>query len=71
MLQSCLGLGFDPQRQQVSFDEPVLPEFLNEVTLLNLALDGASADVSLRRSRKQVVVDVIGRHGPAKVVTRG
>jgi glycogen debranching enzyme/glycosyltransferase involved in cell wall biosynthesis len=71
MLQSCLGLSFDPQRLQVSFDEPVLPEFLNEVNLLNLAFDGASADVSLRRSRKQVVVDVVGRHGPTKVVTRG
>lgn len=69
MLQSCLGLGFDAERIQIRFDEPVLPAFLEEVTIRNLVLDGGSADVTLRRSRSQVVVDVQQRRGPVRVVT--
>jgi glycogen debranching enzyme len=69
MLQSCLGLGFDAERIHIRFDEPVLPAFLEEVTIRNLVLDGGSADVTLRRSRSQVVVDVLQRQGPVRVVT--
>ncbi len=53
VLQSCLGLGFDHARLHVAFDEPVLPDFLGEVTLRNLALDGGAVDVALRRSGPQ------------------
>lgn len=69
MLQSCLGLGFDSSKVHITFEEPVLPAFLGEVTVRNLVLDGGSADVSLRRSGSQVVVDVIRRLGPVRVVT--
>jgi hypothetical protein len=48
---------------------PVLPDFLGEVTLRNLALDGATVEVALRRSRLQVVVDVLDRRGSVRVVT--
>jgi glycogen debranching enzyme len=70
MLQSCLGLRFDPEQLQISFEEPVLPDFLDEVALRNLVLNGVTADVTLRRSRQQVVVEVAGRRGSIKVVTR-
>ncbi|CAA0096427.1 Uncharacterised protein [Starkeya nomas] len=70
MLRDCLGLGFDQARLQISFDEPVLPDFLDEVMLKNLSLDGGSADVALRRSRSKVVVDVLDRRGPLHVLTR-
>ncbi|WP_144861298.1 amylo-alpha-1,6-glucosidase [Mesorhizobium sp. J18] len=69
MLQSCLGLGFDPSPVQITFDEPMLPEFLGDVTIRNLVLDGGSADITLRRSGSQVVVDVLDRRGPVRVVT--
>jgi glycogen debranching enzyme len=69
MLQSCLGLGFDLNRSHVTFDGPVLPDFVGEVTLRNLALDGATVDVALRRSGSQVVVDVLDRRGSVRVVT--
>ncbi len=69
MLQSCLGLGFDPGRRHVTFDEPTLPEFLDEVTLRNLVLDGGGADVTLRRSGAKVVVDVLERRGALRVLT--
>ena len=69
MLQSCLGLGFDLNRSHITFEGPVLPDFVGEVTLLNLALDEATVDVALRRSGLQVVVDVLDRRGSVRVVT--
>lgn len=69
MLQSCLGLGFDLNRSHVTFEGPVLPDFLGEVTLRNLALDGATVDVALRRSGLQVVVDVLDRRASVRVAT--
>ena len=69
MLQSCLGLGFDLNRLHITFEGPMLPDFVGEVTLLNLALDGATVDVALRRSGLQVVVDVLDRRGSVRVVT--
>jgi len=69
MLQACLGLGFDPAQRQVTFDHPVLPEFLDEAALEGVCLQGAALDVALRRSGTQVVVDVRRRQGTLKVLT--
>ena len=69
MLQSCLGVGFDLNRSHITFEGPVLPDFVGEVTLLNLALDEATVNVALRRSGLQVVVDVLDRRGSVRVVT--
>src|SRR5690606_14966025 len=69
MLQSCLGLSFDPARLHFRFEEPALPGFLDEVALYNLRLEGGSVDVALRRSGAQVVVDVMNRRGAVRVVT--
>ncbi|MBR0665844.1 amylo-alpha-1,6-glucosidase [Roseomonas hellenica] len=70
LLQSCLGLGFDPGEAQISFTEPVLPDFLDDVVLRNLVIGGGSADVALRRSGRSVVVDVLDRKGPVRVLTK-
>lgn len=69
LLQSCLGLGFDPGEAQISFSEPVLPDFLDDVVLRNLVIGGGSADVALRRSGRSVVVDVLDRRGLVRVLT--
>src|SRR6202453_2466147 len=69
MLQSCLGVGFDLNRSHITFEGPGLPDFVDEVTLLNLPLDEATVDVALRRSGLQVVVDVLDRRGSVRVVT--
>ncbi len=67
LLQSCLGLEFDPHSMQIKFEEPHLPAFLDEVTLRNLLIGTGSADVALRRSGRHVVVDVIDRRGDVRV----
>jgi glycogen debranching enzyme len=69
MLQSNLGLGFDPDAIQITFDEPVLPSFLDKVLLRRLKVGHGWADVALRRSGQKVVVDVLDRNGAVRVVT--
>lgn len=69
LLQSCLGLDFDPNGLQISFSVPRLPSFLDEVILRRLLIGTGSVDVAIRRSRHQVVVDVINRQGDVRVLT--
>ncbi len=69
LLQSCLGLDFDPNALHVSFNEPQLPSFLDEVTLRRLQIGKSTADVTVRRSGRHVVVDVVDRRGDIRVLT--
>jgi glycogen debranching enzyme len=70
LLQSCLGLGIDPARSHLTFEDPVLPDFIDKITLRNIAIaEGSAADVMLRRSGSQVVVDILDRRGPVMVTS--
>ncbi len=68
MLQACLGLSFDPARCLVRFTRPILPESLDEVTLLNLEVGGACINVRLRRVGDEVAMNVLGRTGDIQAV---
>jgi glycogen debranching enzyme len=59
LLQSCIGLGFKLTGAEVTFEQPVLPRFLDEVTLRGLSVDGRSTDVMLKRAGSEVVVTVL------------
>jgi glycogen debranching enzyme len=69
LLQSCLGLDFDPNALHIRFNEPQLPAFLHEITLRHLLVGNSSADVAIRRSGCHVIVDVIERKGDLRVLT--
>jgi len=69
LLQSCLGLDFDPSAQEINFQEPQLPSFLDEITLEHLSVGDAQADLSIRRTGRHVVVDVIDRRGEIRITT--
>ncbi|RVJ62432.1 hypothetical protein CN166_03595, partial [Sinorhizobium medicae] len=45
------------------------PPFLDEVVLKRLRVGPGIVDIALRRSRSQVVVDVLERKGGVKVLT--
>ncbi|RWA46334.1 hypothetical protein AU476_36490 [Cupriavidus sp. UYMSc13B] len=70
MLQACLGLDFDTQEPAITFENPSLPPCLDEVVFRNLGVGDGSADVAVRRSGERVVVDVLERRGPVRVLTR-
>jgi glycogen debranching enzyme len=69
LIQSCLGLGFDIAAGQITFNEPVLPDFLDEVVLRQLSLPGGFIDVVLRRAGSGVAVHVLDRVGDVRAVT--
>ncbi|THD48205.1 MAG: amylo-alpha-1,6-glucosidase [Bradyrhizobium sp.] len=69
MVQSCIGLEFDPDEMQITFRNPVLPSFVNDLVLCGLAIKDGSVDVALRRSGRRVLVEVLARRGPVRVVT--
>ena len=60
--------GLRRRRRCITFREPVLPEFLDEIVLRGLAVQGGSADVALRRSNRHVVVDVLDKKGNVGVL---
>jgi glycogen debranching enzyme len=68
MLGATLGISFDPQARQIRFARPALPPWLTEVTLTNLRLGEASADLVLRRSQDSVAVHVLGRRSEIDIV---
>ncbi len=61
LLQLCFGLEFEPDAWQISLNEPRLWSFLDEVTERHLLIGSGSADIAIRRSGRNVVVDVIER----------
>ncbi|HUZ62538.1 MAG TPA: amylo-alpha-1,6-glucosidase [Acetobacteraceae bacterium] len=68
LLDSCLGLRFDPAGRTVTFDHPVLPEFLDRLHIRGLALGDARIDVELRRANGAVAMGVTGRGGDIRAV---
>ena len=69
LIQSCVGLAFESDASRITFRDPVLPGFLDEIVLRRVATPGGHADVALRRSKRHVVVDVLDRRGSVSVVT--
>jgi glycogen debranching enzyme len=68
MLGAVLGISFDVEGGRILFTRPVLPEWLNELTLTNLRLGEGSADVVLRRSSETAALYVTRRDGPIEIV---
>ena len=69
LLQSCLGLGLDPVAGQITFDRPILPDFLQEVVLRGLKIAGGSIDVALLRDQDEVVVKLLSRTGDIQLTS--
>lgn len=67
LLQSCLGLGFEPATLSIRFCRPVLPDFLDEVVLRGISLGKRQIDVALRRAGQEVAVNVLSRSGDIRI----
>jgi hypothetical protein len=66
-LQACLGLSFQPEHNRIVFEKPVLPQFLDEVVLHRLRVNGCEADVALKRAGSDVLLHVLRRTGGCTV----
>jgi glycogen debranching enzyme len=67
MLQACLGLEFDPDDGEIRLRRPWLPDFLDEINIVNLSLNNASVDLTLRREKDDVSLRVGRRSGDIRV----
>ncbi|MDQ1078210.1 amylo-alpha-1,6-glucosidase [Pseudoroseomonas cervicalis] len=68
LLRACIGLGFDPARGRVEFDQPVLPRFLHGLSLHNLRLGEGHLDIAFQRVDGEVAMHVLGRSGGVQAV---
>jgi glycogen debranching enzyme len=67
LLEACLGIVCDHQRREIRFHNPYLPRFLEEIVIHNLSLDGASADLRLRRSGTGTEVTILAQSGDISI----
>ncbi|HEX5393840.1 MAG TPA: amylo-alpha-1,6-glucosidase [Rhodocyclaceae bacterium] len=67
LLQACLGLTFDFNHRQVTFDHPQLPPFLRRVEVRRLGIGGGELDLSFERRENGVVVNVLRKSGDVGV----
>jgi glycogen debranching enzyme len=67
LINASLGLRFDPAANEIRFDRPVLPAFLDHLHLRGLRLADADADVLLHRLGGEVAVAVTRRAGQVRV----
>jgi glycogen debranching enzyme len=67
LLQSSLGLEFDPDRNEILLRKPRLPSFLGDVTLRNLRLGPSTVDLMLRRHGNDVSLQVLRNEGAIRV----
>ena len=69
LLQASLGMTLDAARNEIRFEQPLLPDFIDDVRIRNLRLGSNSIDLLLQRHGADVVVDILNRRGNIRVVT--
>ena len=68
LVQASLGLSFADGADEIQFDRPVLPRFLDELHLRGLQVRGGSADLVLRRHEGDVALNITRRDGRVPIV---
>lgn len=69
LIQSSLGLRFDVKSHQIILSQPTLPTFLNSLSVRDLSVGSAKADIDFDRLGNTVVVKPVDRTGDARIVT--
>jgi glycogen debranching enzyme len=68
-LQASLGLKQDPWNKEIRFQNPTLPNFLDEVELKGLAAGTGRVDVMIRRHGSRTSLEVLRTQGNVDVKT--
>jgi glycogen debranching enzyme len=68
LVQASLGIGFDHGADEIRFDRPMLPEFLDELHLRGLQARSGVADVVLRRYDSDFALTITRRQGNVPIV---
>ncbi len=67
-LEACLGLRCDGTRNEIRFDRPVLPPFVEQVRIQRLQVGESRFDLLLSRHATDVAINVVARSGDARVI---
>jgi glycogen debranching enzyme len=67
-LSACLGLQLSYERNQIRYMDPLLPDFLQDVTIRNLKLGEAVIDVRSQRHGDDVTTSVLSRQGDVRLM---
>jgi glycogen debranching enzyme len=68
LVQACLGLRCESETATIYLDRPVLPRFLDTITIRNLKAGSGLIDLSVRRAGGEVAANVIRRDGGARLI---
>ncbi|MFI9651363.1 amylo-alpha-1,6-glucosidase [Guyparkeria halopsychrophila] len=63
LLESILGLRFDPDAARVSLDHPRLPDYVNWLRIRRIRHQGGELDLIVRRHGKGIAVNIERREG--------
>jgi glycogen debranching enzyme len=67
MIQAALGIEFDPERNEISLRDPVLPPFMDEIVLRDLRVGALSVDLAIHRQESGVAIRLLRNEGHVKV----
>jgi glycogen debranching enzyme len=67
LIESSLGLEFDPQAGEIRLRNPRLPKFLDKVVVRNLRLGEASVDLAVHRHDQEVSMELLRTSGKIQV----
>jgi glycogen debranching enzyme len=70
LLQSCLQLDIDALNRTITFSKPVLPGYLDTVTITNLKLGTQTCDITLHRNFQSIGFHVARKPADWKVIIR-
>ena len=68
LLQACLGLDIDAPSRQVRLNRPALPDNVDHLTIRNLRVGDAAADLIIERADRHVAVHVDRCEGDLEIV---
>jgi len=68
LLQACLGISIQAQENKVYVNKPILPPFLQEVTVKNLRVGASSLDITFKRHEQDVTINVMRKDGDVELV---
>ncbi len=68
LLQACLGLTISRADNRIAFFWPVLPPFLERVSITNIRVGDSTLDIEFHRHAEDVGIQVVRRDGDAQVL---
>jgi glycogen debranching enzyme len=69
ILEGCLGISLQPERERITFDQPYLPEGIAQLSIHNLRCGDMVADLLLERRNDAVLVHRESKSDNLEIVT--